>query len=625
MATEVAAGLGPVMAFALVGVCGVGAQWLAWRLRLPAIVLMLAVGLLVGPGLGLLIPARDFGALTGPLISLAVAVILFEGGLSLDLHRLGDARAGVRRLVLIGAPLGWLMSTLALVYAAGLSWEAATVFGGIMIVTGPTVIAPLLRQARLARRPAQLLQWEAIVNDPIGALAAVLAFEVVLVLHSGLGVTEAVLDLAIGIGFAAALGAAAGYFGIARAFRRGLVPEYMKVPVLFVTLLAVFAVSDAVLHESGLLAVTVMGLVIANADLPSMTELRRFKEHATVLLVSGVFILLAAGLDLAQVAQLDWRAAAFVGAVILLARPATVLLALLGTALPWRERAFIALTGPRGVVLVAVAGLFGQRLAEAGVADGARIGPLAFILVLSTVVLHGFTLGPMARRFGLAGTDAPGLLIVGGSRFTTDLAQTLAKADLPVLITDPNHAHLIRPRAAGLRTFYGDVLGEAAEDSIELLSFGTVLAATDNDAYNTLVATDLAPELGREAVWQIARQKEDRPRHTLPKQLGGRPFGGGRTLAAFEDLLDQGWRFRLTRLTEEYRLDDWRAKRPGALAILRIDAKGALRFVSDTDTMKAEPGQRILALLPPEAQDAPVVPQPAASDTPAPAPAAPLP
>jgi NhaP-type Na+/H+ or K+/H+ antiporter len=625
MATEVAAGLGPVMAFALVGVCGVGAQWLAWRLRLPAIVLMLAVGLLVGPGLGLLIPARDFGALTGPLISLAVAVILFEGGLSLDLHRLGDARAGVKRLVLIGAPLGWLMSTLTLVYAAGLSWEAATVFGGIMIVTGPTVIAPLLRQARLARRPAQLLQWEAIVNDPIGALAAVLAFEVVLVLHSGLGVTEAVLDLAIGIGFAAALGAAAGYFGIARAFRRGLVPEYMKVPVLFVTLLAVFAVSDAVLHESGLLAVTVMGLVIANADLPSMTELRRFKEHATVLLVSGVFILLAAGLDLAQVAQLDWRAAAFVGAVILLARPATVLLALLGTALPWRERAFIALTGPRGVVLVAVAGLFGQRLAEAGVADGARIGPLAFILVLSTVVLHGFTLGPMARRFGLAGTDAPGLLIVGGSRFTTDLAQTLAKADLPVLITDPNHAHLIRPRAAGLRTFYGDVLGEAAEDSIELLSFGTVLAATDNDAYNTLVATDLAPELGREAVWQIARQKEDRPRHALPKQLGGRPFGGGRTLAAFEDLLDQGWRFRLTRLTEEYRLDDWRAKRPGALAILRIDAKGALRFVSDTDTMKAEPGQRILALLPPEAQDAPVVPQPAASDTPASAPAAPLP
>ncbi|MDD8024337.1 MAG: sodium:proton antiporter [Paracoccaceae bacterium] len=624
MAAELTEGLGPAMAFALVGACGVGAQWLAWRLRLPAIVLMLAAGLVIGPGLGLLIPARDFGALTGPLISLAVAVILFEGGLSLDLHRLGDARAGVARLVLIGAPLGWLFSTLALVYAAGLSWETATVFGGILIVTGPTVIAPLLRQARLARRPAQLLQWEAIVNDPIGALAAVLAFEVVLVLHSGLSAAEAALDLALGIGFAAMLGAAAGYFGIARAFRRGLVPEYMKVPVLFVTLLAVFALSDAVLHESGLLAVTVMGLVIANADLPSMTELRRFKEHATVLLVSGVFILLAAGLDVAHLAQLDWRAAAFVAVVVLLARPATVVIALLGTALPWRERAFIALTGPRGVVLVAVAGLFGQRLAEAGITDGARIGPLAFLLVLATVVLHGFTLAPLARRFGLAGTEAPGLLIVGGSRFTTQLAETLVKAEVPVLITDPNHAHLIRPRAAGLRTFYGDVLGEAAEDSLELLSFGTVLAATDNDAYNTLVATDLAPELGRDAVWQIARHKEDRPRHTLPKQLGGRPFGAGRTLAGFEDLLDQGWRFRLTRLTAEYGLDDWRAKRPGALALLRIDAKGALRFVTDTDTLHAEPGHRILALLPPAAQNAPAVPQPAA-DAPSPAPLGPLP
>ena len=187
MAAGTLSGLSPVEAIALVGVLGVGAQWLAFRLHLPAIVLMLLAGLVVGPGLGLFDPARDIGNLTGPLISMAVAIILFEGGLSLNLHGLRDAAVGVKRLVIVGAPVGWLASALALHYVAGLSWETSAVFGGIMIVTGPTVIAPLLRQARLARRPAALLQWEAIVNDPIGALAAVLAFEVVVVLRSAPG------------------------------------------------------------------------------------------------------------------------------------------------------------------------------------------------------------------------------------------------------------------------------------------------------------------------------------------------------------------------------------------------------------------------------------------------------
>ena len=229
------------------------------------------------------------------------------------------------------------------------------------------MIAPLLRQAKLSHRPAALLRWEAIVNDPIGALAA---------------------------------GVAGGY-GIAQAFRRGWVPEYMKVPVLFVVLFGVFAGSNALLHESGLLAVTIMGVWIANANLPSYEELRRFKEHATVLLVSGVFVLLAASIDLGSIMALDLRALAFITAIILLARPITVYLSLLGTKIPRTERTLVAFTGPRGVVLVAVAGLFGKRLVALGIADGAMMAPLAFGLVAVTVVLHGFTLTPVARALGL--------------------------------------------------------------------------------------------------------------------------------------------------------------------------------------------------------------------------------
>lgn len=599
MAIEAATGgLSPVLAIALIGGLGVGSQWLAWRLRLPAIVLMLAAGLIAGPMTGIFDPARDIGPITGPLISLAVAVILFEGGLTLDLHKLGDARAGVLRLVFIGAPLGWLLSTLALRLGAGLSWESATVFGGIMIVTGPTVIAPLLRQARLARRPAALLQWEAIVNDPIGALAAVLAFEIVLIAGTGMTAGEAARDLILGIGFATLAGLAGG-FGLARAFWRGKVPEYMKVPVLFAVLLLVFAVSDAVLHESGLLAVTVMGLVIANANLPAYDELRRFKEHATVLLVSGVFILLAASLDTASLGLLTWRAVVFLVLVVVIARPVTVLISLIGSSLPRNERILIAFTGPRGVVLVAVAGLFGERLAAAGVADGALIGPLAFALVMVTVVLHGFTLAPFARYLGLAGSEAPGVLLVGGSQFTTGLARTLIGAGLPVLVTDPNHARLTAARAAGVPSFYGDILGEAAENSVENLRYETVIAASDNDAYNTLVATDLAPEFGRSKVWQIARAKGGQSRHALPAQLGGRSFGNGRTQPEFEALLAEGWTFRLTRLTEAFGFEDWRKKRPTAILLARIGEKGDFDFVREDKPPRTGSGTRLLSLLPP--------------------------
>ncbi|WP_458790335.1 cation:proton antiporter [Yoonia sp. MH D7] len=603
MAVETATeAMAPVMAFALVGALGVGSQWAAWRLRMPAIVLMLLAGIIVGPVLGVFDPARDIGPLMGPIISIAVAIILFEGGLTLNFHSLQDSEKGVRRLVFIGAPLGWITSALALHYAAGLSWESAAVFGGIMIVTGPTVIAPLLRTARLSRRPAALLQWEAIVNDPIGALAAVLAFSVVLVLNTTTTIGEAVFDLVSGIGFASILGFAGGW-GLSKSFKRGLVPEYMKVPVLFSLLLAVFAVSDYVLHESGLLAVTIMGIVIANANLPSYEELRRFKEHATVLLVSGVFILLAASLDFDAVAKLDMRAALFVVVVILVARPFTVFMSLLGSGVPMREQVLVAFTGPRGVVLVAVAGLFGERLLALGFEDAALIAPLAFVLVAVTVVLHGFTLAPFGRFLGLTGADTPGVVVIGGSPWTTAFAEVLKKAEVPVLMTDPNFGNLRAARTAGIETFSGDILSEAAEQRVELVSYATVVAATSNDAYNTLVATDLSPEFGRENVFQVIREKSESVRHQLPRTLGGRMFGPEETHRGMNRLMAEGWTFRLTRLSEEFTFEQWRETRAESKIIARISPSGVIKLIRRDDEVKGAKDVRIIALRPPQSDE----------------------
>ncbi len=567
--------LEPAAIFAIIGFLGIGSQWIAWRLKLPAIVLMLAAGVLAGPVFGILHPAKDMGHLLQPIVSVAVAVILFEGGLTLKFKELHDTGPAVRRLVYFGAPLGWLLSTLAIHYGAGLSWESSAVFGGILVVTGPTVVTPLLRQAKLAPRPASIMRWEAIVNDPVGAIFAVLAFEVVTALYGAGDLLKAFEHLAIGIVIATAVGYLGGRL-IVLSFRRGWVPEYMKVPVLFGVVLVVYAGTDTILHESGLLAVTVMGVLIGNAHLPSLEELKRFKEHITVILVSGVFILLAASLEFSTIARLDWHAIVFVGLIVLFVRPLTIFLSLIGTELNWREKSIIAWIGPRGVVAVAVSGLFGARLVELGVEDGALLAPLAFALVTATVILHGFSIAPLARMLGLTSTQPAGVLIVGASSWSTALAVKLKDEGFPVLMADRNYLRLREARQMDVPIFHGEILSEAAEHTLDLNLYGTLLAATDNDAYNALICTDFGPEFGRQNVFQIGRAEREEGNKDLPPTLGGRSFGSG---MKFYDILNktrQGWQFRSTNLTEEYDLTTYMANRPEAEVLGFINDKREL-------------------------------------------------
>ncbi len=590
----------PVLVFAFIGAVGVGSQWLAWRLRLPAIVLMLAAGLIAGPGVGLIDPDAVLGDLFRPVVAVAVAVILFEGGITLNVRQLGSAGPALRRLVYIGAPLGWLAAALACHYVAGLSWPASAVFGGILVVTGPTVTIPLLRQAKLAPRPASLLRWEAIVNDPVGALFAVFAFEVAVALDGAQTAGEAALHLALGVAVAVVVGYIAGRT-LVRAFRRGWAPEYMKAPILLASVLAVYAATDLALHESGLLAVTVMGAVMGNARLPSLVELIRFKEHMTVLLVSGVFILLAASLNLETLALLDWRSALFVAAVVFVARPLAVTAALIGTGLPAREKAIVAWVAPRGVVAVAVAGFFGGLLVETGVEDGALLSPLAFAIVAATVLLHGFSIGPVARLLGLTSTEPPGVIFVGASGFSVALAAALKKLEAPVLVADVNW-HALRPaRKADLPVYRGEILSEAFEHGIDKNRYGHLFAATANDAYNALVCSDFGPEFGRSNVHQIGRHEAAEDERQLPVTIGGRGVAGGETYESLEARIARGWKVASTKLSGEYGLDAYLAARPEAmvLAVARGQRR-ELTFISPHEEPAGEPGDTMIALVPPE-------------------------
>jgi len=597
-----------IIAVALIAAAGVAAQWLAWRFRLPAIVLLLAAGALAGPVSGLVQPDEQFAGLVQPLVAVAVAIILFEGGLTLNFHDLRESGTGVRRIVILGAPITFLLAGASAYYVAGLSLWPALVFAGILVVTGPTVIIPLLRQSALSRRPAALLRWEAILADPLGALMAVFVYEIFLVTSGHHDADTLILRIVVAL----VLGLAGGWYAgkaLVQAFVRGHVPEYLKIPVIVTTVLGTYAISNAVLEESGLLTVTMLGLALGNSRIASLGEVKRFKEIMTILLVSGVFIILTASLEPRELAAaVDMRTLAFVLVVLFVVRPVSIWVATIGAGLTWQERALVGWIAPRGVVAVAVSGLFAGLLVARGVEDGERLVPLAFAVVVATVLAHGFTIGPLARALGLASGGGAGLLIVGANRFTVALAAKLKERDIPVLMTDRNWGRLRHARQAGIETHYGEILSEVAEHTISLAPYSHLLAATDNDDYNALVCTNFGPEIGRSEVLQIGRDKEPTPEHRqLSVTLGGRPFlanaGGLHSLIA---RVSEGWRVSTTVLSAEYDAAAYAADRPDeVIPLFALTAGGRLKPEPASDARGLKPGDMIVTLLPPAPKSEP--------------------
>lgn len=563
---------------------GVAAQWIAWRLRMPGIVVLLAAGLLLGPVTGLLDPSRDFGAALRPAVGLAVAIIVFEGGLKLNLQELRSAGSGVLRLTVLALPLNWLFGALAGHVFGGFDWPVAALFGAILVVTGPTVILPLLRQAKLQRRPASFLKWEAVVNDPIGALLAVLVLEF-LAASARQGGGEAAAGLAwqsgAGLVVAVALGFGAALL-LRWAFHRDQVPEMLRAPLLLGMVLAIAATSNAIQREAGLLAATVFGLALSNLGITGIAALSRFKEALTVLLVSGLFILLTADLDPRLVGSLSWRIAALTAAMLFLARPAAILLATMGSDMTLRERLLVALIAPRGIVAAAMAGISGLTLAQAGYRDADLILPSVFSVIAVSVVLHGFALGPLARRLGLTAADRPGLLIAGASPWSIELAVLLKELKVPVVLADSSWASLRPARRLGLTTVSVELLSEAVDDILDPAPIDYVFAATGDDAYNALLCARLAPELGRERVHQLALGSGRLDAHRTPSREWRGKIVGARdlTFQTLSDWHDQGWRFVAHAVPPEAEGQELRDGAPDRHPLLIIAPNGEISFFS---------------------------------------------
>ncbi|MGN6625509.1 MAG: cation:proton antiporter [Tepidisphaeraceae bacterium] len=595
---------------------GVACQWIAWRVRLPAILLRLCAGLCAGPGSDwlaehhwishrLLDPNELFGSLLLPVISLSVALILFEGGLTLDVAHLKQSKGVVWRLVTLGAALSGVLASVAALYVLQLPPALAMLLGSILVVTGPTVIGPLLRFVKPTGAVGPILRWEGIVIDPIGALLAVVTFEIVSARQlETLNVFEsASLTLLVGglIGLAGA-----GLFVLL--LDKGRTPDHLQNPLAVMLVLVVFAVSNAIEHESGLAAVTVMGVVLANQRRVAMEHILEFKESLTVLLVASLFILLSARLSPDQLhMMLSWRVWAFIGVLVLVVRPLTVWVSTINSSLKRNERIFLAAMAPRGIVAASVSSVFALRLIAEKFPEADRLVPLTFAVVAGTVLVYGLGGPILARKLGLSNPSMRGFLIVGADKFARMIGETLHREGYEVLLVDTNVANVRETRLSGLPVVQGNAMSRVVSDAISLSSIGRALALTPNRHVNALAAMHFSRQFGRNNVYEISpgphRSERDAVTHALRSPA---LFGEELTYDALQDRLRQGAVVKVTKLTKEFDYSAYRAMHADQVVPLFIlNERHELTVITADSPPQPKPGQMIIGLTGPRADHRP--------------------
>ncbi|NNF11955.1 MAG: sodium:proton antiporter [Gemmatimonadetes bacterium] len=584
-----------VIGLVSVAVLGGVAQWLGWRLRLPAILLLLIFGVAAGPeGLGLVRTDAMFGELLLPFVAISVAILLFEGALTLHLPELGERFGVVAKLVTVGTAVTWVLGGLAAHYVLELSWSLSVLVGAVLTVTGPTVVIPLLRQIRPTGPGGAVLKWEGILIDPIGAVLAVLVFE-------GL-IDGGVMPAVTGIGKTIVAGTV---FGVLPAWvltvclARYWIPDHLHSASALGLALLGYALANLLQHEAGLMAVTVMGVTLANQRRVDLSHIMEFKENLQVLLISALFILLAARVRWAELREIGAPEFLFLGLLILVVRPISVALSTAGSNLPRVDRLFVAAMAPRGVVAAAVTAIFALRLEEEGFAGAERLVPIVFFVIAGTVAIYGLLGRPLAHRLGVADKNPNGILLIGAHGFARALARTLKELAVPVLLVDTNARHVGAARLEGLPVYHGSVLSDQADEELDMPGIGKIFAMTTNDEVNALSARHFVHLFGRENLFQLATtRKPAEGSAELGSELKARMlFGEEVTFEVLQRRFREGHEFIPTVLDEEFGWEEWRtAAGEDALPLVAVDPDGVVMVATREQPLEPSAGDTLVAL-----------------------------
>ena len=506
-------------------ILGILAQWIAWRLKVPAILPLIIIGLIVGPistlwtetGMKLIEPLwnekSQHGLFPGELlyhfVELGIGIILFEGGLTLKREEIRDVGDTIIRLITLGSLVTFIGGALIVHFIIGLSWPLAFLFSGLIIVTGPTVIAPILRNVPLNRNVSAVLKWEGILIDPLGALVAILVYEFISSSEGGVNFTGDALQhflILVCVGLALGVGTA---FLLRFLLKRNFIPHFLLTIFSLAFVLAIYVGSNILVNDSGLLTVVVCGMVLGNIEVPYIKEITYFKESLSILLISILFILISANINIEDLMLLNnWRCILSFFLIILILRPLGVFWSTKNSNLDTKDKIFIGWMGPRGIVAAGIASLLGSKLVKLNMDGADYITPLVFMVVLGTVLLNATTARLFARMLGILLKKSNGILILGATKASRLIAKYLQDNNRHVVLVDSNMNNVNRSIKEGLHAVQANVYSEGLADNVSFNDIGYLLAMTSSDEVNRFASAKLHEYLGEEGAYRIPSSEE---------------------------------------------------------------------------------------------------------------------
>lgn len=577
---------------ALIPAIGIACLWLASLARIPAILVLLPAGVIAGPVTGLLDPQELLGDTLFPGVTIAVAILLFEGGLGLRVDHLKGSGRVVLRLVSLGTLISFAIGALGAIWLFDAPVGTAVVLGAVLVVSGPTVVGPILDLVRPNQRVGNVLRWEGITIDPIGATLALVVVEVVTTEAGGLrGVLDVGMTAASGIAVGIACGVA-----LTAAIRRHLVPDHIQAVVAFGVLLAGFLVAEELLPEGGLFAATAMGVTLANQRRVTVAHIANFNETLGQLLLAVLFVVLGANVELGALGDVALPAIGLSILLVALARPLGVAASTAGSTLERNERAFMAWMAPRGIVAAAVSSMFTVQLSDAGI-DPTVLAPAAFVVIVATVALYGLTARPAAKALGVSKPPPRGLALIGAPDWALELTRELRARDVPVLVvtTNADEAHLARE--AGAEVYDAELAIEDLAEAVEVVGVRQALAAGGSSELRALGVERLGLLVGRANVFVVPspgqRQVRARPgrsetvraRHAFADDIDSDVIG---------DRASAGWRV----VTLEAGSDPHERDRGEVVPLLHVRPDGLVEIVTQRSSDSAFAGDVVAFVAP---------------------------
>ena len=582
----------------LIGMLGFACQILAWRIKVPAILFLLLTGIILGPVTGLFDPDALFGDFLFSFISLCVAVILFEGSLTLKRSELKGIGSTVRNMVTYGAFINAAITTIAVHYITSLSWSISALFGAIMVVTGPTVIMPILQSVRPNLMISRTLRWEGIIIDPLGALFAVLIFEWIVAQQTGSDWLHVLAVFSQTIFIGTLFGILAGYC-LGLLLRHHLIPKYLQnfAALAFVT--GAFSLSNTLMHESGLLAVTIMGIWLVNMRGVNTKDILSFKESLTLMFVSALFIILSARVDLNALYAIGWGAVGVFLVVQFVSRPVKVFVSTIGSKFTFKERVFLSWVGPRGIVAAAVSVVFAIKLEQLNMENAELLVPLAFSVIIGTVLLQGLTARPLAKLLGVESPENKGVLIIGANPVSIVVAEALNKIGLKTLLCDSHWEDISAARMKGLDTYYGNPVSDHAEMNLELNGFKTMLGLSRHSATNNTTAVRFKEDFGVKNVFTLPSEEElnSHEKHVVSESYKGHTlFGANITYTKLNALVNKNGFVKNTPLSEAYSFEQWLKDNNGVIPLFVLDKKERIHWFTSEHKPIPEAGWKVFSL-----------------------------